>query len=456
MEQMLTNSEIGNAQKNIENASRILTNSQSMYKKASQRLPLGVTSNYRHWGPEKTLYIKKGKGAYIWDVDDNRYLDFRLSYGPIILGHADSRVDNAVANAILDGTCFSLSLPLEFEVTDKISKMCGIDMCRLSTSGCEATMHSLRLARAYTKREKVLFFEGAWHGLHDSVMFNTVLTSDRTNPVTYPTSLGIPAMVKDYAIVLPFNDPEILENTIKKHGHEIAAIIVEPILGNCGGIMPQEGWLQFIRKICDEHGIVLIMDEVKTGFRIAKGGAQEYFNVKADLVAYAKAMANGYPIAAFGGKKEIMKQIGNGVMHGGTYNGNRVGLAAANATLDILNNTDALSVVYERGESLKNVIREVLVASGLPFVFSGHPSMFMFWFSEEAPKECRDWLKSDHTLYDKVANGLIERGVMPEPSSREPWFMCASHTDADFGLVATALEDSIKHALGRKQSTFGN
>lgn len=429
---------------------RHLDNSHQYYQTASQKLPLGVTSNYRHWGTEKTLYVEKGKGSYIWDVDGNRYIDFRLSYGPIILGHSDDRVDQAVANAILNGTNFALSMPLELEVANKISKMCpSVEMLRFSVSGCEATMHSLRLARAYTKREKVIYFEGAWHGLHDSVMFNTVLTSDRNNPLTYPTSLGIPENLKNHAIVLPFNDPEILEATVKKIGHEVAAIMVEPILGNCGGIMPQDGWLQFIRKICDENNIVLIMDEVKTGFRIAKGGAQEYFGVKADLVAFAKALANGYPIAAFGGKKEIMQLIGNGVMHGGTYNGNRVGLAAANATLDILNNTNALDIVCERGLQLRNVIEDVLKDSGLPYVFSGHPSMFMFWFAEKAPKECRDWLSSDHSLYDKVANGLIERGVMPEPSSREPWFVCAAHQESDFSFVANALHDSIKHALGR-------
>lgn len=430
---------------------RKLNKSKSMHESASKVLPLGVTSNYRYWGADHTLYVKRGKGAHIWDVDDNKYIDFRLSYGPIILGYADERVDQAVINGIKDGVQFALSLPLEEKVASQIISMCpGIEMIRFSTSGCEATMHSLRLARAYTGREKFIMFEGAWHGLHDNVMFNTDIMSSRQNPTKIASSLGIPDTLKSLVTLLPFNDPEILESIVKKIGHEVAAIIVEPILGNCGGIMPLPQWLHFIRKICDNYGIVFIMDEVKTGFRIAKGGAQEYFGVKADIVCYAKSIANGYALAAFGGKKKIMELIGDGVMHGGTYNANKVGLLAANATLDILDTTNVLEKLYSTGKKLEAAFSGVLSRSGLEFVFSGHPSMFMFWFTEKAPTEMRDWKSSDHELYNKVAADMIERGILIEPSSREPWFLCASHTDEDIAIAAQHLEDSLKVLINKK------
>lgn len=192
------------------------------------------------------------------------------------------------------------------------------------------------------------------------------------------------------------------------------------------------------------------MDEVKTGFRVAKGGAQELFDVHADLTTYAKAMGNGYPIAAFGGKREIMQHIGRGVAHAGTYAGNRIGMAAANATLDLLLNTDALAVVAERGRELQAAIAEVLERAGLPFVFSGHPSLFTFWFTDRRPRDYRDWQNTDHALYDTLMQGLIERGVMPEPDSREPWFMSAAHSPDDIAETATALEDALREALGKR------
>jgi glutamate-1-semialdehyde 2,1-aminomutase len=194
----------------------------------------------------------------------------------------------------------------------------------------------------------------------------------------------------------------------------------------------------------------MIMDEVKTGFRMAKGGAQEYFGVKADLATYAKALGNGYPVAAFGGQRDIMEQIGQGVSHGGTFVGNRVGMAAANATLDIITQTDALEVIAQRGTELQAAITEVLERSSLPFVIAGHPSMFIFWFAEEAPKEYRDWVTSDRSLYEEVVAGLIKRGVMPEPESREPWFMCSALSQADIGETANALEDALREALANR------
>ncbi|GAB4420329.1 MAG: glutamate-1-semialdehyde 2,1-aminomutase [Anaerolineae bacterium] len=429
-----------------------LTKSNALFEAASTLLPLGVTSNFRYWGPTETRYIDRGKGAHLWDIDGNRYIDYRLGFGPVILGHSDDRVDDAVCEAIRHGQSFALGTPLEEEVARKITAMCpGVDMLRFTTTGTEATMHAIRLARAYTRREKIIMFEGQFHGLHDYVMFTSAIGGDvhssRYSPVAIPVSSGIPEAVRNMVIMLPFNDLEDLEDEVDQSWHDVAAIIVEPILGNCGGILPEPGWLELIRRLCDENGIVMIMDEVKTGFRIARGGAQEHFGVTADLVTYAKALGNGYPIAAFGGKRDIMEQIGQGVSHGGTYTGNRVGLAAANATLDILAKTDALEVVAERGRELQTAITEVLERIGVPFSVSGHPSMFSFWFSEEAPKEYRDWLVSNRALHDQVASHLIERGVMPDPDSREPWFLSAAHSLQDIADTASLLEDTLREVL---------
>lgn len=430
-----------------------LTKSNQLYSSASKVLPLGVSSNYRYWGERKTRYLDRGKGAHIWDVDGNRYIDYRLGYGPVILGHADERVDSAVYQAVQKGTTFAMSIPDEQELAQKITMLCpGVEMVRFANSGTEAVMHALRLARAYTRREKIVMFEGQYHGLFDGVMFSTNIgmdswSSNRHSPVIFPISSGVPDSLRASVIIIPFNDGEILEEVVAHSAHEIGAILVEPILGNCGGIMPKDGWLDQIRRLCDQHHIVMIMDEVKTGFRMGKGGAQEYFGVTADLVTYAKCLGNGYPVAAFGGKRSLMEQIGDGVSHGGTFCGNRVSMAAANATLDIFMNTDALETVAENGRKLQDAISEVLDRYSMPYVIEGHPSIFNIWFSEEPPYEYRDWKLSDHSFYDSVAGELIERGVMPEPDSREPWFICEALSDEDIAFTAQILDEAVRAAL---------
>lgn len=433
-----------------------LTKSKALWQSAAQVLPNGVTSNFRFWGPEDTRYLERGSGAHVWDVDGNEYIDFRLGYGPNILGHGDARIDEAVIDAVRgNGNIFAMSLPIEQEVARKMVEICPcVELVRFCNSGTEATHHALRVARSYTSREKFIMFEGQYHGVHDGVLFTTMvrndwITTNRRSPVAVPISSGIPKAMQDLVIMLPFNDPETLERIVKQSWHEIAAIMVEPVLGNCGGITPEPGWLETIRKVCDEYGIVFIMDEVKTGFRLAKGGAQEAFGVTPDLATYAKALGNGYPVAAFGGKRELMKHITSGLVHGGTYCGNRVGMAAANATLDILINTNALETIYARGRELQSAWTEVLERFGIPFSVQGHPALPSFWFTEKPPREFRDYLLADHDLYGKVAMGLIERGVLPEPDAREPWFICEAHSHNDILEAANVLEDVMKVVVGK-------
>lgn len=432
-----------------------MTKSNAMFESAAKVLPQGVTSNFRYWGPKATRYLQGGKGAHIWDVDGNEYIDYRLGYGPAILGHSDDRVDNAVVEAIRAGQSFSMSLPIEQEVARKISKLVpSIEMVRFANSGTEATMHALRLARAYTCRQKFIMFEGQYHGAHDSVMFTPMIRNDwisshRRSPIAVPVSSGVPDVLSQLIIMLPYNDPETLTRVLKQSWHEVAAILIEPMLGNCSGIAPEPGWLETVRAQCDEYGIVLIMDEVKTGFRLARGGGQEVFGVKADLTTLAKALGNGYPVAAFGGKREIMSMLGEGVVHGGTYCGNRVAMAAANACLDIYMNTDALDRVVANGRELQSVFVEILDRSGMPYVIVGHPSLFTFAPTNKKPKDFRDWLMIDRKLYERITEAMIERNVLPEPDIREPFFISSALTHQDIAKTAEVLEDSLREVLGK-------
>jgi glutamate-1-semialdehyde 2,1-aminomutase len=431
--------------------SRDLTQTLALYNKARQFMPLGVNSNYRHWGDERTLVVTKGKGAHIWDADGNRYIDYRLGFGPIILGHAYPPVVDRVADAIRQGTIFALTTPWEIQVAERIVRMTGVDKVRLANSGAEATMHALRIARGYTGRERFIKFEGQYHGLHDYVMFSISgvpvgTLGSRRNPINVQASSGIPEGIRQYVINLPFNDVEMLEETVEARWHELAAILAEPLLGNAASVMPQPGWLEKLRELCDKYGIVLILDEVKTGFRIANGGAQAYFGVKADLVTYAKSLGNGFPIAAIGGKEEVMGVLGHGaVVQGGTYCGNVTGVAAADATLEILENEPIIPSINHRGQRLMEGIHDILTRAGVPHYVTGLPSMFSLLLGvEEEPLDYRAYCQGDDALYQRLVLALMDRGVLPDIDGREPWFLCYQHDDQVVSDTLTAFEDAVK------------
>jgi len=433
---------------------RNLTQTRVLFEKAKQFIPYGVNSNFRYWGEEDTLVVMRGEGAHVWDVDENQYIDYRLAFGPIILGHGYPPVTERVAEAIRDGTLFAWTIPLEIEVAERIVRLTSVEKVRLSNTGTEATMHALRIARAYTGRERFIKFEGQYHGMYDYVLFTTASTpasalGSRRNPVNVQMSSGIPEGIRRYVINLPFNDFERLEEAVEAHWHELAAIMVEPMLGNAAGIMPRPGWLEKVRELCDRHGIVLIFDEVKTGFRIARGGAQEYFGVKADLITYAKAMGNGFPIAAIAGKEEVMMVIEPGrVSHGGTYTGNAVGTAAAAATLEILETEPVFETLFQRGQMLMDGIHEILNRAGIPHFVTGLPPMFSFILGvEEEPVDFRDYCTGDDPLYERLAMALLERGVMLDCDGREPWFLCYSHSEQDIADTLTAFEEAVKAVI---------
>jgi len=428
--------------------------SRELHQRSQKVTPLGVHSNFRYWGDDDTLVITRGNGAYVWDADGRRYIDYRLAFGPVILGHADPRVNAAVTEAIKGGTLFAMTHPLEIEVAERIVRMTGVEKVRLANSGTEATMHALRIARAYTGREKVLKFEGDYHGFYDYMLFSTASTSlenfgPRENPANFENSKGIPAAIKDLVVNLPYNDLEMLEERLEDIGDQLAAVIVEPTMGNMAGILPRPGWLEKIRELCDRYGIIMIMDEVKTGFRLARGGAQEYFNVRGDLVTYAKSLGNGYPVAAIGGKSKIMDIIAPGsVAHGGTYTGNVPGTAAARATLEIMEKEPIHARLTEIGTRLMKGIDEVLIRRGIAHSLTGHPAMFGFSLgSSKPPLDARDYAGSDESLYEKMMHHLIADGVFPEADGREPWFICTALSEADIAETLEKFDAAAKSVL---------
>ncbi len=423
------------------------------FQRARKVIPYGVSSNFRYWGEHDTLVINRGQGAYIWDADGVRYIDYRLAFGPIILGHAYPSVVERVNQAIGEGTLFAWTTPLEIELAERICKLCSVDKVRFTNTGTEATMHALRIARAHTGRERFIKFEGQYHGMADYFMYSNAgtkpeLMGPRNNPRNVQMTRGIPEGISQYVINLPFNDVELLEQAVKAHAHELAAIIVEPIMGNVASIMPQAGWLETIRSLCDQYGIVMIMDEVKTGFRIATGGAQEYFGIRADLVTYAKSMGNGFPIAAIAGKEQVMMTIEPGVVaHGGTYSGNAIGVAASLATLDVLESEPVLETINQRGKLLMSGLGEILSDAGIPHAITGPPPMFGLVVGvEQEPTDLRSYHRGDMALYEEICFGLSARGVQPDADGREPWFLSYSHSEADIAETLTAFEDAVKEA----------
>jgi glutamate-1-semialdehyde 2,1-aminomutase len=424
---------------------RTLTKSNAQFQKAVKRLPLGVSSTFRYWGDDRTVYVHHGKGGRTWDIDGNNYVDYRLGYGPAILGYADDRVDAAARRGMEVGGVFALSTEKELVVADRIAKMVpAAELVRFSNSGTEAVMAALRLARAYTGRESYLLVEGGYHGLFDAAMWMANLEDwepgSNSDPEVISYGKGIPNTVKQLVNLVPMNDFQRLEDTFKRIGHTLAAMLIEPIQGNCCGIMAQVEYVQLARRLCDEYGVLLIIDEVKTGFRVGRGGIQGIMGVKPDLTTFAKAVANGYPISLVAGREDVMRHFRyGGASHGGTYTAHSVSLAAAEECLRILDETPALETLAGHGRNLMAGISDILNARGIVHSYTGHPSMFGLFFAEKAPDNYRDWKTSDYTFYDTMAYHLHDLGIIVEPDSREPWFMCEAH-----GLDPSCLTDTLK------------
>lgn len=437
---------------------RNLTRCQAQFQKARKKLPLGVASNFRYWGDDKTIYVTHGKGGRIWDMDDNEYIDYRLGYGPAILGYADDRVDAAVVEAMSVGGVFALATEPELELAQRVSEMVpAAELVRYSNSGTEAVMAALRIARGYTGKDAYVVVEGGYHGVFDAVLwYSDVEGWDPAGPGApsiEPYSDGVPKLLKKLVHYVPLNDADALRDLFVTHARDIGALLIEPIMGNCCGIMAERQYMQDVRALCDEFGVVLIIDEVKTGFRVGRGGVQELMGVQADLCTFAKALANGYPISVVAGREAIMRKIEDGVVHGGTFTAHAMSLAAANKTLEILQETPALETIAQYGSDLQQGMSKILGERGIAHSFSGHPSMGGLFFRETPPSNYREWIESDYAFYDALALELHELGVLCEPDSREPWFICEAHDAQCLADTMERFETAVDRTL--KQSTEG-
>jgi len=432
------------------------TTGEALLHEAHNHLPLGVADTYRYWGEEDTVFVKSMKGGSITDTDGKEFVDFRLAYGPIILGYRDNRVDQAVINCITErGTISGFNTDLEAEVVSLVKGLCpNIEKMRFANSGTEAVIGAVRTARGFTGRNKIVVVEGGFHGLYDEMMWKSDVdnwdSEKQAAPEIIPFGAGIPESTREHQEIIPLNDFDALDEVFNRVGDDIAAIVIEPIMGNCGSIASTQEYMQKLRDICDSKGSLLIMDEVKTGFRVAKGGVQELYGIKADLTTYAKAIGNGYPVAAFGGRANVMDQIkfgADGVTHGGTYTANLLSLSAAKATLTVLTETDALATIDKVGAAIQIVLSRVFTKFGIEHKFAGPDSMFGVHFGQEVPLNYRDWKKTNSDLYTVFAHKLIKNGVMLEPDSREPWFICEAHQAMDLAWLEEVAERSMKEAL---------
>lgn len=430
-----------------------------LLRQSHANLPMGVGDNYRYWGEENTVFVKTSEGCTITDADDQSYVDFRLAYGPIILGYCDTRIDQAVIKAITErGTISGFTTELDSQVVELVKQMCpNIEKMRFANSGTEAVIGAIRTARAFTGRNKVVLVEGGFHGLYDEMMWKPDVENWDANsgesPEIKPFGGGIPEASREHLETVPLNSFEAIDAVFAEVGHDIAAIIIEPILGNCGSIASSQEYMQKLRDVCDANGSILIMDEVKTGFRVAKGGAQELYGINADLTTYAKAMGNGYPVAAFGGRADVMDVINvnsNGVVHGGTYTANVIALTAAKATLTVLNETKAYNTINKAGAQIQQVLSRVFTKHGIEHRFAGPDSMFGVHFGDIVPSNYRDWKQTDSQLYTQFAMNLIKHGVMLEPDSREPWFICESHQKVDLVWLEDVADRSMTEAIAAR------
>ena len=401
-------------------------NSNTLFKRAVDNMPLGVADSYRYWGEENTVFLSSMKGCTITDCDEQTFVDFRLAYGPIILGYRDERIDNEVIKAITNvGTISGFSTGLDSDVVELVKSLCpNIDKMRFSNSGTEAVIGAVRTARGFTKRNKIVVVEGGFHGLHDEVMWKSDVDNWDVNtqqvPDIVPFGGGIPQSTREHQVSVPLNDFDAIDAVFAQHGDDIAAILIEPIMGNCGSIASTQAYMQKLRDVCDSNGSLLIMDEVKTGFRVAKGGAQALYGIFADLTTYAKAMGNGYPVAAFGGRAEVMDTISfakDGVTHGGTYTANMVALSAAKATLTVLKETNALETTASVGQKIQALLSRVFTKFGVEHCFAGPDAMFGVHFGSVVPQNYRDWKQTNSDLYTQFALNSVSYTHLTLPTS---------------------------------------
>lgn len=414
-------------------------NSETLYARACQSLAGGISSEFRRFHSPHPLFYASGQGSHIVDVDGNDYLDFTLSQGPLILGHSHPEVLTAVAQASEQGQLFAGQHLAELELAEKLQSLipCA-ERIRFSLSGSEAVHAALRVARAVTGKPKFLRFEGHYHGWLDNVALGIAANSEealgsREHPTPIRWSAGLPAHIEDESLLLPWNDLSLVERTLEAHHQELAAILTEPIQCNSGCIPPKPGFLAGLRELCDRYQILLLFDEVITGFRVAPGGAQSYFGVVPDLAIFGKALGSGYPISALVGREIWMRPIAEGrVIHAGTMNAGQPSVAAALATLRILERDDVHARLFQTGQQLMAGLRQAAADAGLTLLVQGPGPMFHAGFTAlDAVHDYRDTLHYDKTLYARFVLAMQERGI--RLIGRGLWYISAAHTQEESG-----------------------
>ncbi len=430
-------------------ATRLASKSHQLYRRARELIPGGVNSPIRDYAPYP-LFVASAKGSRFRTVDGEEYLDFCMAYGALLEGHAPREVVEAVKAAVEKGSIYGQPTETEVEFAALIRTLVpSMEMVRLVNSGTEATMHSIRLARAFTGRGKILKFEGGFHGSHDAVL---VRAGPRASILGTPSSEGVTKEIAKNTLVAPFNDEKLTGKIIKDHADELAAVIVEPVMGNIGPVPPRTGFLESLRKVTEEKGVVLIFDETITGFRMSLGGAQQYYKVRPDLTVLGKILGGGLPIAAFGGRREIMERLAplGGVYQAGTFAGNPVSVAASLATLNSLRKRSAQ--VYPRlertGDHMRRGIADHVESTRLKAEVNGVGSMFQIFFTDHLVTDYNSAKSSDTRRYQRFFQSLLASRVFVPPSQFETCFLATSHTDDELDAALEAIGSALKHLAG--------
>ena len=423
--------------------STLTPNSEQLFAAAQKHIPGGVNSPVRAFkGVGGTpLFFKRGEGAWLIDEDDRRYVDYVGSWGPMILGHAHPRVLDAVRNSIENGLGFGAPTQIETTMADKLCDMLpGMDLVRMVSSGTEATMSAIRLARGFTGRDKIVKFEGCYHGHSDSLL---VKAGSGALTLGVPSSPGVPASLADHTLTLIYNDLDSVTQAFAEVGSEIACIIIEPVAGNMNCIPPQPGFLQGLRDICDEHGALLIIDEVMTGFRVGPQCAQGYYGVTPDLTTLGKVIGGGMPVAAFGGRTEVMHHLAplGPVYQAGTLSGNPVAMAAGVVMLDEISQPGFYEGLTDYAERLLAGLRERATTAGVPFITQQVGAMFGLFFTDQQAVTCfADVMKCDAEKFGRFFHLMLEQGIYLAPSAFEAGFVSSAHGDDELAKTLAAAE----------------
>lgn len=420
-----------------------MSRSSELFKQAQQHIPGGVNSPVRAFKAVggTPVFFQRAEGAYLFDADDKRYVDYVLSWGPMILGHAHPQVIDAVIEKAKSGLSFGAPTAIETTLADRVCDiMPGMDMVRFVNSGTEATMSAIRLARGYTGRDKIIKFEGCYHGHSDSLL---VKAGSGALTLGVPSSPGVPAALADHTVTLTYNDIEGVKQAFSEIGEQVAGVIVEPVAGNMNCVPPIAGFLETLREQCDQYGAVFIIDEVMTGFRVSPTGAQGHYGVEADLTTLGKVMGGGMPVGAFGGKREIMEQIAplGPVYQAGTLSGNPVAMAAGLKTLELISEEGFYQPLYEKTDQLIAGLNRIAQKHRVPFTSNHVGSMFGFFFTEEEKiTNYGQVMACDIERFNRFFHGMLNEGVYLAPASYEAGFMSAAHSDDDIQWTLDAAD----------------